>query len=147
MGLLADAGVTQVEPGHGLTGTTALHLVRDLPELPAIVYLSEISHHHGGQAFAVGGGFYIDPIFEPYQVRALVGRELDSAVRVDAELVDPSAIDYHAMLSQPRPLEVGEAALFGFRPQVFVTRARVASIAGIAGGDPRVVAITPAVGA
>jgi len=29
---LADAGATQVEPGNGLTGTTPLHAVRDLPE-------------------------------------------------------------------------------------------------------------------
>ena len=44
---LADAGATQIEPGHGLTGTTPLHAVEDLPELPAVVYVSEVSHHHG----------------------------------------------------------------------------------------------------
>ncbi len=147
MHLLADAGVNQVEPGHGLTGTTALHLVRDLPELPAIAYLSEISHHHGGRAFAFGSGYYVDPIFDAYQVQALVGRELASATRVDAELVEPAAIDYYAMLDQPRPLEVGETALFGFRPQVFVTRAYVAPIAGVASGTPRVAGVYTSLGA
>ncbi len=42
--LLADAGATQVEPGHGFTGTTPLHMVMDLVERPAMVYLTEISH-------------------------------------------------------------------------------------------------------
>ena len=41
---LAEAGATQVEPGHGLTGTTPLHAMGDLPEVPAICYLSEVSH-------------------------------------------------------------------------------------------------------
>src|SRR5437763_380312 len=47
---LAAAGATQVEPGHGLTGTTPQHAVRDLAELPAALYIGEISHHHGGRA-------------------------------------------------------------------------------------------------
>ena len=33
---LAEAGATQVEPGHGLHGTTPLHALEDLPELPAV---------------------------------------------------------------------------------------------------------------
>jgi predicted amino acid racemase len=37
--------------GHGLTGTTPLHAVRDEPEPPAALYISEISHHHGGRAY------------------------------------------------------------------------------------------------
>ena len=39
LGLLAESGATQVEPGHGLTGTTPLHAVQDLPEQPAVLYL------------------------------------------------------------------------------------------------------------
>ena len=60
---LAEAGATQVEPGHGLTGTTPLHVGDDLPEAPAVVYLTEISHLSGGEAFCFGGGLYIDPVF------------------------------------------------------------------------------------
>jgi len=72
---LADAGVTQVEPGHALTGTTPWHAVEDLPELPAVCYLSEVSHHYGGRAYCFGGGMYVDPVFPPYQVRAVAGRD------------------------------------------------------------------------
>ena len=35
-------GGHQGEPGHALTGTTPLHAVLDLPEIPALVYVSEI---------------------------------------------------------------------------------------------------------
>lgn len=146
MQLLADHGVTQVEPGHGLTGTTALHLVRDLPEVPAVAYLTEVAHHHGGQAYVFGNGFYVDPIFPDYPVQALVGREAASATLVGAELVPATMIDYHAMLDQPRPLETGETALFGFRPQIFVTRALVAPISGVASGSPRCAGIYAADG-
>ncbi|MBD0865786.1 MAG: alanine racemase, partial [Rhodobacteraceae bacterium] len=66
---LADAGATQVEPGNGLHGTTPLHAVEDLPENPAVLYLSEVSHHYGGKAYCFGGGLYIDPVFPKYQVR------------------------------------------------------------------------------
>src|ERR1700675_793580 len=72
---LAEAGATQIEPGHGLTGTTPLHAVEDLPEGPAVVYLTEVSHLAGGEAFCFGGGLYIDPVFPNYQVRAIVARE------------------------------------------------------------------------
>jgi predicted amino acid racemase len=34
--MLAAAGATHIEPGHGLTGTTPLHAVEDLPETPVV---------------------------------------------------------------------------------------------------------------
>ena len=71
---LAAAGATQVEPGHGLTGTTPLHVSGDLPEAPAVVYLTEVSHLSGEEAFCFGGGLYIDPVFPNYQVKAIVAR-------------------------------------------------------------------------
>ena len=46
---LAEAGATQIEPGNGLHGTTALHVFEDLPELPAVLYLTEVSHLGGRQ--------------------------------------------------------------------------------------------------
>lgn len=58
--LLADACATQVEPGHGFTGTTPLHMAMDLVERPAMVYLSEISHFAGDYAYCFGGGLYAE---------------------------------------------------------------------------------------
>ena len=77
--MLAEAGATQVEPGHGLTGTTPLHAVEDLPELPAVVYVTEVSHLFGGEAFCFGGGLYVDPVFPDYPMKAVVSREPTSS--------------------------------------------------------------------
>jgi predicted amino acid racemase len=135
---LAEHGATQVEPGHALTGTTPLHALRDLPEIPAVLYLTEVSHHHGGRAYCFGGGMYIDPVFPPYRVRALVGERL-----VDADLPPAEAIDYYGQLlagDGPVPA-VGETVILGFRIQAFVTRAYVAAVAGVAAGEPRVAGV------
>ncbi|MDQ1676373.1 MAG: hypothetical protein QOC93_1517 [Actinomycetota bacterium] len=142
-GELASAGATQVEPGHGLTGTTPLHVGReDLPEIPAVAYVSEVSHEHGGRAYCFGGGLYIDPVFGDYPVRALVvpGGDLDAAFLADAEIPPPSAIDYYAMLTPPtgRRIATGDTVLFGFRIQAFVTRAYVTPLSGVSTGSAHV---------
>jgi predicted amino acid racemase len=138
---LADHGATQVEPGHALTGTTPLHAVRDLDEVPAACYVTEVSHHHGGRAYVFGGGLYIDPVFPAYQLRALVMERpgLDAARLLDASIPPPSAIDYYGQLEQEgRPLRAGATAIFGFRIQAFVTRAPVVGVTGVRSGRPAV---------
>lgn len=145
LGALSEAGATQCEPGNGLHGTTPLHAVEDLPENPAVLYLSEVSHHHGGKAYCFGGGLYIDPVFPKYQVQALVSAEPTasrSALR-DVEIPDYSAIDYYAMIDAtgPKPPAPGDTVVFGFRGQAFVTRALVAGISGISSGNPVVTTI------
>ncbi|MGF7009164.1 alanine racemase [Aminobacter sp. BE322] len=139
---LAEAGATQCEPGNGLHGTTALHVMEDLPELPAVLYLTEVSHLSGGKAYCFGGGFYIDPIFPDYDVKAIVGSEptIASGALRSVEVPPPSAIDYYAMIDAtgagaPKP---GDTAVFGFRGQAFVTRAYVVGVSGISKGAPRV---------
>jgi predicted amino acid racemase len=142
---LADAGATQCEPGNGLHGTTALHVVEDLPELPAVCYLTEVSHLSGGKAYCFGGGFYIDPIFPDYDVKAIVSGEptvAASALR-SVEVPPPSAIDYYAMIDAggPNAPKPGDTAVFGFRGQAFVTRAYVVGVSGISKGMPKVESI------
>ncbi|MBN9552699.1 MAG: alanine racemase [Alphaproteobacteria bacterium] len=139
---LAEAGATQCEPGNGLHGTTALHVMEDLPELPAVLYLTEVSHLSGGKAYCFGGGFYIDPIFPDYDVKAIVSAEPTakaSALR-SVEVPPPSAIDYYAMIdaSGARAPKPGDSAVFGFRGQAFVTRAYVVGVSGISKGSPKV---------
>ncbi|TPL54490.1 alanine racemase [Mesorhizobium sp. B2-4-6] len=139
---LAEAGATQCEPGNGLHGTTALHVMEDLPELPAVLYLTEVSHLSGGKAYCFGGGFYIDPIFPNYDVKAIVSAEPTAAATAlkSVEVPPPSAIDYYAMIDAsgaraPRP---GDSAIFGFRGQAFVTRAYVVGVSGVSKGNPKV---------
>ena len=140
--MLAEAGATQCEPGNGLHGTTPLHAIRDLPEVPAMLYVTEVSHLHGGCAYAFGGGLYVDPVFPDYQVRAIVATEptVDDAALADVELPTPAAIDYYAMIDaggRVRP-KAGDSVVFGFRAQAFVTRAYVAGVTGVRRGDPAV---------
>ena len=147
---LADAGATQVEPGHGLTGTTPLHAVEDLPERPAVVYLSEVSHLFGSEAFCFGGGLYIDPVFPDYQVRGIVSREPTAAAIAlrNVEIPAPAAIDYYGMIDargSPKP-QPGDSVVFGFRPQAFVTRAYVVGVSGLMRGEPTVEEIHDAAG-
>lgn len=147
---LAEAGATQCEPGNGLHGTTALHVVEDLPELPAVLYLTEVSHLSGGKAYCLGGGFYIDPIFPDYPVKAIVSREPTtsaSALR-EVEIPPPSAIDYYAMIDAEGPTtpQPGDTAVFGFRGQAFVTRAYVVGVSGISTGSPKVETIEDSFG-
>jgi len=142
---LAEAGATQCEPGNGIHGTTAPHVGEDLPELPAMLYLTEVSHLSGGKAYCFGGGFYIDPIFPDYPVRALVSAEptADAGALLEGEIPPPSAIDYYAMIDAtgPRVPRPGDTAVFGFRGQAFVTRAYVVGVSGISSGDPKVESI------
>lgn len=141
---LAAAGATQAEPGHGLTGTTPLHAVRDLPERPAVLYLTEVSHVHGGRAYCFGGGMYVDPVFPPYELGALVGTEpsIESLRRVRAKLPDPAAIDYYGQLfGDDEPPRGGESVVIGFRIQAFFTRAYVAGLHGVESGAPQVAGI------
>ena len=139
---LAEAGASQCEPGNGLHGTTALHAVDDLPELPAVCYLTEVSHLSGGKAYCLGGGFYIDPIFPDYDVQAIVSDEPTVAATAlrSVEIPPPSAIDYYAMIdaSGPKAPKPGDTAVFGFRGQAFVTRAYVVGVSGISKGMPKV---------
>jgi predicted amino acid racemase len=146
--VLAEAGATQVEPGHALTGTTPLHAVRDLVELPAACYLSEVSHVYDGRAFCFGGGMYVDPVFPPYQIQAVVGRNAESTRLLDATLPPPEAIDYYGQLDLTNQPDVapGDSVVFGFRIQAFVTRANTAGVTGLAAGTPAVAGVWSAAG-
>jgi predicted amino acid racemase len=153
---LAAAGATQVEPGHGLTGTTPLHATTpqattgDLPELPAAAYVTEVSHIYGGRAYCFGGGLYIDPVFPDYQVQALVapGGDLDAAFLADAEIPPPSMIDYYGMLTPPdgHQIRTGDTVVFGFRIQAFVTRGYIVPIHGVRSGSPEALGVWSADG-
>ncbi len=143
--LLASAGATQVEPGHGLTGTTPLHAVRDLPEQPAALYLSEVAHIHQGVPLCFGGGLYVDPVFGDYQVQAVVAHDPSevSTEPVPVDMPDPAAIDYYARMHPEggRTVAEGATVVFGFRVQAFVTRASVVGLAGVSAGEPRVTGV------
>lgn len=143
--LLAEIGATQVEPGHGLTGSTPLHAVEELPEQPAALYLTEVAHLHQGVPLCFGGGFYVDPVFDPYGTRALVAAAPEDASTepVPLDMPDPAGIDYYARLHPPasRTVEEGDTVICGFRVQAFVTRASVVGVTGARTAAPVVAGI------
>jgi predicted amino acid racemase len=138
MELLAKGGATHVEPGNALHGTTPLHIFdTSAPEVPAIVYVSEISHMVGSDAYVFAHGYYIDKVLGDYQLTALVGHD-ETALgrRLPVHTAPEGAIHYYAVIPDAgnagaRP---GDTVVFCFRPQTFVTRARTQAIAGLAGG-------------
>ena len=150
LGALASAGATQVEPGNGLHGTTPLHAVEDLPERPAVVYVSEVSHLYHDQAYCFGGGLYVDPVFPEYKVKALVSPEptTDEDSMHSVEIPSPAAIDYYGIITAGRisKLKTGDTVVFGFRGQAFVTRANVVGLSGVATGNLKVISIEDSFG-
>jgi predicted amino acid racemase len=146
MPVLQSEGVTTGEPGSSLTGSTPLNAFAPQPEVPAVVYVSEVAHLHQGQVYVFGGGFY-----PRGHVRgALVGGGGSTpetylpAVGLPAE-----AIDYYGELSNDAgaDVRVGDTVLYAFRNQVFVTRARVAVVEGLHdGGPPRLTGVYDSLG-
>jgi predicted amino acid racemase len=144
MPMLAEAGATHVEPGHGLLGTGPVHAVRDdLPEAPAYTYVSEISHHVDARAYAFGGGLFRDIYRDGAREEAIVGATFaqarENAVAYIADV--PQIIDYHAVLDDGARCRVGDTALFGFRTQMQMTRSYVAPVSGLSSGEPRLHAL------
>jgi predicted amino acid racemase len=140
MAMLANAGATHAEPGNGLHGTTPLMVLDPTsPEIPAIVYVSEVSHLDGSEAYVFGAGLYIDKVLGEYGLRALVGRD-ERALEgtVPAEMAPDGAIHYYAKLHLPdaHDVRVGDTVVLCFRPQVFVTRGRTRSVRGSGTGSP-----------
>jgi predicted amino acid racemase len=134
MEVLARMGATHGEPGHALTGTTYLHAHSRQPENPAMVYVTEISHLEGNQAYAFGGGTYR----RAQDNNALVGLGPDRWTRTRVVPFNPTAIDYYIALDLPpdHTVRVGDSVLLASRAQVFVSRSFVAVARGIQDGHP-----------
>jgi Predicted amino acid racemase len=137
---IASLGGTHGEPGHGLMGTTPLHAVSEQVEIPAIVYVSEISHSTGDTSYCYGGGYY-----RRSNVRtALVGQNVKHMRKVAVNEPCGDYIDYYIGLEGKA--KVGEGVIFSFRTQVFVTRSEVAVIRGISSGNSQIIGIYDSLG-
>lgn len=117
---IAAAGGAHIEAGHSLTGTTPAHAYHaELAEIPAMAYLSEISHHYQSSSYFYGGGCY-----RRYPIaRALVGHSHADAQMTSVNKFDSESIDYHFTI--PQKFEIGATVIASFRTQVFVTRSEV----------------------
>ncbi|MDY0406739.1 YhfX family PLP-dependent enzyme [Virgibacillus sp. 179-BFC.A HS] len=136
---LAAHGVTHGEPGHGLTGTTPIHAYKELPERPAIIYVSEVSHRYKEYYQVIAGGYYGRSNIRGCLVGHDEGTILDQYVHAYSN--SPESIDYYGMIDAPKDfsIEIGDTAIFSFRTQIFVTRAHVALVEGMQSGNPRLI--------
>jgi predicted amino acid racemase len=155
MSFLANHGVTHVEPGSALTGSSTFHLFdEDLKEEPAMVYVTEVSHKWNELIYVYGGGFFVDdpPVStrDQFVRKALVGNQPDNIM--DKEFIwkgigargggSFASIDYHGILdSNGLDCTVGDTVVFGFRTQMFMTRAYSAVVEGLSTGSPRLVGV------
>ncbi|HVB73271.1 MAG TPA: alanine racemase [Ktedonobacteraceae bacterium] len=141
MPLVAPPGATHVEPGHALTGTTPNHAFYGdaLPERPAYVYVSEISHHVGERAYAYGGGLFHDGYQADGSVGALVGSTWEEARDNGVEYLHDikQIIDYHVVLQPGQRCKVGDTALLFYRTQMQMTRSYIALVSGLSGRSER----------
>jgi len=142
MAKLSLLGATHGEPGHALTGTTPLHqFEQPQPERIAMLYLSEVSHHHQAKSYCFGGGYYRRGHME----NALIWpQEGSPAMKCQVHNDNQASIDYHLRLSEMAP--VGSPVVMAFRTQVFVTRSDIVIVEGILSGQPRVVGVWDSLG-
>lgn len=117
---IARAGGTHIEAGHSLTGSTPMHAYHEeAVEIPAMAYVSEISHHYNGASFFYGGGGY-----RRYPIaHALIGTSVTKSLEAKVTEFDATSIDYH--FRTPDHFEIGATVIASFRTQVFVTRSEV----------------------
>ena len=127
--LAAELGATHAEPGHSLTGTNPDNLLEARPLIPALLYMSEISHQHGGRSLCFGGGHYRRSKMRYALVKA-AGAYREAAVSA----LEPESIDYHFSLDGLFP--IGSPVCMAYRTQIFVTRSRVALVEGLARSRP-----------
>jgi predicted amino acid racemase len=117
------------------------------PEIPAMLYVSEVSHFlPEGRPVIYGGGFYSRARVRSALVVPSGGGE---GVRVGVEPASAENIDYYRTLgapSRPGTVEVGDTAILAFRTQVFVTRSRVAVVAGLRDGKPKLAGVFDSLG-
>lgn len=136
--MLKKAGITHGEPGHAISGTTPIHAFKDLAEVPAAVYVTEVSHQDEENVYVIGGGFYE----RANLTGAYVGSDPKTISNhfLKGRKLSPEFIDYYGTLAgSDKKVTTGDTAIFAFRTQIFVTRANVALVKGIGSGRPEIV--------
>ena len=139
---LKDAGATQIEPGHGLCGTTIPQMMLGSRyERPAYVYVSEISHHFRDVAYAFGGGIWalLGPLFRNWQWTAFVGTTPEAAKRNPVEYAHiEQVMDYVLPLKPADRCAIGDTVVFPVYAQAQMSRAYTVAVSGVQTGAPMI---------
>ncbi|CAI2531479.1 YhfX family PLP-dependent enzyme [Serratia liquefaciens] len=133
--MLAQLGVTHIEPGHAFTGTFPANVFGTEPERLAMLYLTEISHHYKELSFCYGGGHYR----RSHVQHALVFTPDGQMSQTEVVPPEDHSIDYYLGLRGTFP--IGSVVIMCFRTQIFVTRSDVAMVCGISRGAPQLAGV------
>lgn len=133
-------GGTHGEPGHALTGTIPMGAEGNIEEVPAYIYVSEISHNFRGKGYFFGGGYYR----RGNLMNALVGKNMETSRKSLVNKIDAHNIDYCLELKDEGT--IGDTVITCFRTQIFVTRSTVVLMEGIQGNSPEIIGIYTALG-
>ncbi|WGV98558.1 YhfX family PLP-dependent enzyme [Vibrio sp. YMD68] len=137
--MLAKYGCTHGEPGHALTGTTPANAIEPQVERIAMLYLSEISHHHTDNSYCFGGGYYRRGLLENARVYSAHGSERTAIFNDETD-----SIDYHLRI--PGHYPIGAPVIMAYRTQVFVTRSDVALVRGVSTEQPFILGLYDSLG-
>ena len=151
MRLLAEMGGTHAEPGQALIGMTPLHAFSDEPEIPGMLYITEVDHVVGSRAFAYASGFVANvttgvwnPLTYEY-LYALAGSSPAELMRQRVVLEppvlpgsDPTFFMYLTLRRAPgTTLKVGQTVIAACRGQVYrANSVKVAVVDGVQKGRP-----------
>ncbi|MGO9643732.1 MAG: alanine racemase [Candidatus Bathyarchaeia archaeon] len=157
MELAAQGGATHVEPGHSFTGTLPNHAFEEnSAELPAVVYVTEVSHHFNGHTLAYGDSYMTTAVIGSLKndnmyeyIYACIGNDPDTLPSQPLTIArpqefwysDPSWFMYCSLMPKTK-VKVGDTVVFGFRPQIYRTqRGRVAVVTGVQTNKPRLLGL------
>lgn len=125
--LIYEYGGTEAEPGHAFTGTTPINVGESI-EVPAYLYISEISHNFRNKSYFYGGGYYP----RGHMKHGYIENKI-----VDVNEFNPLNIDYY--LSLNGTYNIFTPIIFCFRTQMFVTRSDVVLIKGVHKGNVEII--------
>jgi predicted amino acid racemase len=158
MELAASNGATHVEPGQSFIGTLSSFALLENPiELPAVVYVTEISHFFSNHALAFGDSYMTTVGFGSVKnermyeyLHACVGNNPDELIR-NVMPARPQHLPHNDLgwflycclvPGKDMHANVGDTVVLSFRPQVFRTpKGRVAVIDGIHKSKPRLLGL------
>ncbi|WP_375168198.1 alanine racemase [Sneathia vaginalis] len=122
-------GGTDAEPGHALTGTTPLNIDSGI-EIPAYLYISEISHVFKNNSYFYGGGYYP----RGHMKHGYIDNKI-----VNVNNFNATNIDYY--LSLEGKYNIFDPIILCFRTQMFVTRSDIVLIEDIHSNNIHIVGI------
>jgi hypothetical protein len=156
--MLAENGATHVEPGHAFTGTLPDMAFYDSPEIPAVCYVSEISHMVQDLPLMFADSMMttamigsIKNVVDYERIHTVVGTDPDTIIQNKVPAVpqeywhnDATWHMYCALLPEQNvKLNVGDTVVAAFRPQIYRApgSARVAVVSRIQRKKPKLLGL------